>query len=236
MPAQWPDALIIAPWPKVERKYLNARAEKEFAMVMDIVRAIRNARTEFNVEPGKRIPAIISAGAAHELLASQRETIALLARLDLAEFIIEKRAARPAQALTLVIGKVEIYLPLSGMIDVEKEKARLTSEIAKINADITRAENLLAGEFAKRAPKEVVQKTRDQLAANRERVAKLDTQLASLEGRANAPKPTPITPAKPKRTATKKTAKRGARAPAKKAAAKKTTRKTSKKKRILKRQ
>ena len=206
VPAQWPDALIIAPWPKAERKYLRARAEKEFAMTMDIVRAIRNARTEFNVEPGKRIPAIVSAGTAHELLASQRETIALLARLDSAEFTIEKRTARPAQALTLVIGKVEIYLPLSGMIDVEKEKARLTSEIAKINADITRAENLLAGEFAKRAPKEVVQKTRDQLAANRDRVAKLDAQLASLEGRVNAKAAEEAKPAqaRPKKRTAKK--------------------------------
>jgi valyl-tRNA synthetase len=178
------EALIIAAWPKANKRLVDARAERDFALVMDIVRAIRNARAEFNVEPAKRIPVIVGAGTAEPLIASQREVIALLARLDLNEFQIEKRAAKPAHALALVAGKTEIYLPLAAMIDVEKEKARLSNETAKVRADIARAENLLAGEFTKRAPKEVVQKTRDTLAANRERAGKLDVQLAGLEGRA----------------------------------------------------
>jgi len=212
-----PEALMIAPWPKVDRKYFDAHAEKDFALVMDSVRAIRNARTWFNVEPGKHIPAVISAGRAAALLESQRETIASLARLDPAEFKIETRAEKPVQALALVVGKVEIYLPLAGMIDIEKEKARLAGEIAKVRADITRAENLLAGEFAKRAPKEVVQKQRDALAANQERAAKLDAQLASLEGREPEKPVKPATKRKPakRKFTSKKNAK--AKKPAKKA-------------------
>ncbi|MBI5033623.1 MAG: valine--tRNA ligase [Chloroflexi bacterium] len=182
--SQQSEALIVAPWPKADKKFFDARAEKDFAIVMDIIRAIRNARTEFNVEPGKRIPAVISAGASTApLLESQRETIALLARLDTAAFQIEKHATKPAQSLALVVGKVEIYLPIAGMIDVEKEKARLSKEIANVRGAIERAEKQLASDFATKAPKDVVQKMRDTLAANQERVQKLDAQLASLEGR-----------------------------------------------------
>ncbi len=177
------EALIVAAWPQADRKLVDTRAEKDFAAVMDIVRAIRNARAEFNVEPGKRIAAVISAGSAQTLLESQRDAIALLARLEPGEFKIARHAAKPAQSLALVAGKTEIYLPLAGMLDVEKEKARLANEIAKVNGDIARAENLLAGEFSQRAPKDVVQKTRDTLDANRERAAMLDAQLAGLEGR-----------------------------------------------------
>ncbi|MEW5720018.1 MAG: valine--tRNA ligase, partial [Chloroflexota bacterium] len=182
MPSQY-DALTVAAWPQPNKMFFDARAEKEFALVMEIVRAIRNARTEFNVEPGKRIPALISAGAASALLESQREIIASLARLDADAFQIAKRAAKPAQSLALVVGKIEIYLPLAGMIEIEKEKARLAKEIAQARGEIERVEKLLAGEFAKKAPKDVVQKQRDALAANRERAARLDAQLASLEGR-----------------------------------------------------
>ena len=177
------DALIIAAWPKANKQLFDVRAEKEFARIMDIVRLIRNARADFNVEPGKRIPAIISAGRSQPLLESQRETLALLARLEPSELQIEKKSDKPLQALSLVSGDAEIYLPLAGMIDVEKEKTRLTNEIAKTEGDLARAETLLAGEFSKRAPKEVVQKTRDSLAANQERAARLNEQLASLEGR-----------------------------------------------------
>ncbi len=213
------DALIVAEWPQADKRLFDARAEKEFAVVMDIVRAIRNARTEFNVEPGKRIPAAVSAGSALALLESQRETIASLARLDPATFQIKKRAEKPAQSLALVVGKVEIYLPLAGMIDVGKEKVRLVNEITKARGDIERGEKLLASEFSKRAPKEVVAKTRDQLAANQERAMKLDAQLAGLEGRV-------IEVAKPTKARNTKTAKRT------KSAKKKIAKKT--KKRITK--
>ncbi|MBI5302587.1 MAG: valine--tRNA ligase [Chloroflexi bacterium] len=188
MPSQY-DALMVAEFPQADKRFFDDRAEKEFATVMDIVRAIRNARAEFNVEPGKRIPAIISAGAATSLLESQRETIVSLARLDASAFEIAKRAAKPAQSLALIAGKIEIYLPLAGMIDLEKEKARLAKEIANVRGAIDRAEKQLASDFSKKAPKEVVQKVRDTLAANQERGAKLDAQLAGLEGREIAKPP-----------------------------------------------
>jgi valyl-tRNA synthetase len=222
------EALMIAEWPQADKKGIDARAEKEFAMVMDIVRAIRNARTEFNVEPGKRIPAIVSAGAARGLLEEQRELIASLARLDLNAFQVEKHAARPAQALALIVDKVEVYLPLAGMIDVEREKSRLTNEIAKVNNDIQRAENMLSGEFATRAPKEVVQRTRDQLAANRERMAKLDAHLASLDGREIAPAPV-ATALKLRKAPTRKAVKRTTSKSTTKKATQRTVRKTAKK-------
>ena len=194
-------------------------------MVMEIVRAIRNARAEFNVEPGKRIPAILSVGRAANLLDAQRDTIARLARLEPSEFRIEKHAAKPAQSLALVASQVEIYLPLAGMIDVEKEKTRLAGEIAKVNGDIARAEMLLAGEFSARAPKEVVQKTRDSLTANRERAAKLDGQLAGLEGRAIT-KPVRETKTAKAKPGAKKSIKRNAKTRAKKPARKTAARKS----------
>ncbi|MBI3913566.1 MAG: valine--tRNA ligase [Chloroflexi bacterium] len=178
-----PDALIIAPWPRANKKMLDPRAEKEFAAVMESIRAIRTARNEFKVEAGKKIPAIISAGSAQALYHSQRAVIAMLAHLDPTQLQIEKQAARPAHALALVAGKTEIFLPFEGMFDVAKEKARLKGEIEKTRADVARQEQLLASEFSKRAPKEVVEKTREQLAANIERLGKLDAQSASLDGR-----------------------------------------------------
>jgi len=202
LPSQF-DALIVTEYPKPLKQFFDPRAEKDFALVMDVVRAIRNARAEFNVEPGKRIPATISAGRARELITSQSEIIAALARLDPAQFQIETRAQKPAQALAIVIGKIEVYLPLAGMIDLEKEKARLAKETANVRGAIERAEKQLASDFAKKAPKDVVQKARDTLAANQERVVKLDAQLASVEGR----EPEKIQRAQPAKRAKRKIAK-----------------------------
>lgn len=182
-----PESLMIAQWPQANKKLIDPRAEKEFALVMEIIRSIRNARSEFHVEPAKKIPAVISAGKSSALLSSQREVIASLARLEPSEFKIETKAVKPAQSLALVAGNLEIYLPLAGMIDLEKEKQRLEKELENVRSQIARGQGLLGSEFTKKAPKEVVQKTRDQLAANEERLGKLDALLASIEGRTVTP-------------------------------------------------
>jgi valyl-tRNA synthetase len=217
-----PPALIVADWPTPNKRLVNTRAERDFAAIQEIVRVIRNARAEFNVEPARKIPAIISAGRDAKLLESQKDVIALLARLDVSAVEIAAHADKPPQSLALIAGRAEIFLPLAGMIDVAKEQSRLTNEIAKVSADISRAENLLAGEFSRRAPADVIQKTRTQLEANRERAARLNAQLASVQGREMAPAKPPRPPtqaqSKPK---TKKTVKaRVAKRPSKARAAK----------------
>jgi valyl-tRNA synthetase len=183
------EALIVAQWPEADKKRISARAEKEFARVMDIVRAIRNARAEYNVEASKRIPAIIAAGRTRTRLESQREIIQHLARLDPGTFNIETRVTtKPAQALALIVGDVQIYLPFAGMIDLEKEKARLRAESEKVQGDIQRAQKLLRGEFAKKAPKEVVTRERERLTANREKLATLKVHLVALGGQGKSEK------------------------------------------------
>ncbi len=180
---KWADALILASWPQANKKRIDTRAEKDFGAVMEAIRAIRNARADFKIEAGTRIPAILSAGNARALYQAHRDVIAMLAHLDPARLQIEKQAARPAHALALVAGGAEIFLPFEGMLDIEKEKARLHKEIEKTRGDVARQEGLLAGEFAKKAPPDVVEKTRAQLMANIEQLGKLDARLASLEGR-----------------------------------------------------
>ncbi len=89
---------------------------------------------------------------------------------------------KPAKALTLVVGGLEIYLPLEGMVDLAAERERLTKEVEALSAAIARSEGLLANEdFTRKAPVHVVDREREKLAANRERKAKLEERLKSLE-------------------------------------------------------
>jgi valyl-tRNA synthetase len=178
---QWPEALIVAPWP--EPSPTDEAAEAEMALIMEMVRAIRNARAEYSVEPGRRIEAIIAAGEEYDLLTSQRDILITLARLDAEKLhIAHILEEKPIHALALVVGGMEIYLPLAGMVDLEKEHQRLTAEIEEITKGIARSEKLLANEdFLSKAPEQVVQRERDKLADYRQRQAKLQEQLQSLQ-------------------------------------------------------
>ncbi len=175
----WPEALIIAPWPE-PRPEEGWEAEKvtDFALIQEIVRAIRNARAEKKVSPAKRIPATIVGGAKTALLNEQAAVIAALASLDYSLLsILDSLPAKPEEAIALVVGGVEIYLPLAGLVDLGEECARLEKELANTQAQIERLGKLLASDFAMKAPAQVVQKEREKLAAYRKTAEKLKAQI-----------------------------------------------------------
>ena len=175
----WPDALIVAKWPE-PRDPEGWEADKvaDFELIQEIVRSIRNLRAEKNVAPSKKIAASISAGAKENLLKEQSKVIASLAGLDHSQFTIHASLKdKPADAAALVVGSVEIYLPLAGMVDLASEKTRLEKELKEAESHIQRLENLLNGDFAQKAPPALVQKERDKLAAYKDTAEKIKAQL-----------------------------------------------------------
>ncbi len=174
-----PKALIIAPWPEQRQSqgWEEARLA-DFALVQDTVRAIRNLRAEKKVSPAKRIPATIAGGAVTALVNEQAEVIAALAGVDRSRLEIHATLpAKPENSFALVVGPVEIYIPLSGMLDLDEERNRIQKELDEIRAQIDRLENLLGSDFASKAPARVVEKERQRLEEFQQTAAKLKAQL-----------------------------------------------------------
>jgi len=175
------EALILAPWP--EPGLIDEVAEEEMEPLRDMVRAIRNARAEYEVEPSRPIAATIVAGQKRDLVASQADILIRLARIDPGQLRIEEVLEEmPAKALTLVVGGYEVYLPLAGLVDVDRERARLKRDLAELHREVVRSEELLAKQgFVAKAPAEVVARERARLVGYREREATLRERLKSLE-------------------------------------------------------
>ncbi len=175
----WPSALIIAPWPKAQTlEGWEDEKVADFMLIQEIVRSIRNLRAEKKVSPAKRIPATLVAGVKAALFREQAAMISLLAGLEPSQIsILESVQTKPDNSVTLVAGPVEIYIPLSGMVDQEEERRRLEKELADTQVQIDRLEKLLGSDFANKAPAGVVQKERDRLAEYKEVAGKLQTQL-----------------------------------------------------------
>jgi valyl-tRNA synthetase len=172
---EWPEALIIAAWPEArpEEGWETERLA-DFGLIQEIIRSIRNLRAEKKVSPAKRLPATLAGGAKTALLREQSNLIAVLAGLDHSQFsILETLKAKPENSIALIAGAVEIYVPLSGMVDLEAERARLQKELAETEVQIERLEKLLGEDFGNKAPAAVVQKERERLAAFQETAGKL---------------------------------------------------------------
>jgi valyl-tRNA synthetase len=175
----WPDALIIAPWPEPrDPEGWEESKVADFELVQEVVRSIRNLRAEKSVAPSKRIDASIAAGWKADLLNEQSKVLASLAGLSESELNIAPLLAdKPQDAVALVVGSVEIYLPLAGIVDLAEEKARLQKELKEAESHIQRLEKLLAGDFANKAPAHLVAKEREKLAGYQETAEKIKAQF-----------------------------------------------------------
>jgi valyl-tRNA synthetase len=180
---EWPDALMIAPWPEPRPiEDWEAPQVRDFELIQDIVRTIRNLRAEKGVKPGRLIPALFVAGNQTSILRSAIGSLSTLAYLDQDQItILETQDEKPRGQIALVAGSVEIYLPLSGLVDLKEEEKRLSNELAETENQIKRLEELLSGAFTKKAPENVVNNEKDKLAGYRETAATLKDQLDNLK-------------------------------------------------------
>jgi valyl-tRNA synthetase len=181
-PGGWEGALIVARWPEPQpAAEWEGKAQHDFGLLMDLVRAIRNARSENRIRPRQRIGATIAAGDKAGLLQEQRRALASLAGLDQGALeVLEDLEAPPPESLPLVVGTVLVYLSLKGAVDVAAERARLQEELEALERHLQRVEELLAGPFSERAPEEVVARELRKLRDLRDSRAKLAAQIESL--------------------------------------------------------
>jgi len=149
---------------------------------MDLTRAIRNARTEHEVDPGRRIAAIVAGGDQASFLQQQSTVLASLARVDENRLeIVGQLQKRPEKALALVTPQYEVFLPLEALLDLDRERQRLGRELEAVGQELDRVTALLANErFTARAPEAVVAKEREKLLAYGEQRARLEARLAEL--------------------------------------------------------
>ena len=177
--ADWPEVLIVArfPEPRDPEGWEESKLA-DFALIQEIVRSIRNLRAEKNLPMSKKLPATIVGGAKTDLLKKQSTSIASLAGLDFSQLsILDSLTAKPEGATALVIGAVEIYIPLAGTVDTAAENTRLEKELAEAMSHIERLEKLLSSDFANKAPAPVIAKEREKLAAYKETAEKIKVQL-----------------------------------------------------------
>jgi valyl-tRNA synthetase len=175
----WPEVLMISRWPETrEEEGWEADKIADFELIQEIVRSIRNLRAEKSVAPSNHIAATFAGGGHTSLLQEQAKILVQLAGLNNDQVMFKASVKeKPEGAAALVIGPVEIYLPLAGMVDLEQERARLEKELAEAQSHITRLEKLLGGDFARKAPEAVVEKEREKLAAYKETAEKIKAQL-----------------------------------------------------------
>ncbi len=172
--------LMIAEWPKADAKLINEKSEKEFTLIQDVITAIRGMRSEYQLAPSVPLSALIVTDTYGDLLTDSTELIKKLARVESLD--VQKKAERPKESIALAVGALEIFIPIGGILDKEKEQTRITKEIEeKQRYQEQLAQKLENREYVEKAPANIVDGERAKLEETKQRIKTLETQLDSLK-------------------------------------------------------
>ena len=175
------ESIMIAKW--VEESEVDEAAEKSMNAIMETIKTIRNLRAEIGVQSKKQSEVILHIADENlrSIFKSNEIYLNKLASADpIKIFGIDQ--SKPEHALSGVVEGVEIFLPLAGLIDVDKEIARLQKELDKIKKGIESTENKLKNErFISKAPAEVVQGEREKLSAAQEKIKSIENRIKSFQ-------------------------------------------------------
>ncbi|MEX0912785.1 MAG: class I tRNA ligase family protein, partial [Gemmatimonadota bacterium] len=175
-------SLIVSDWPEPETAWEDAGVEAVVGELQELIGATRNLRAEYGVQSAQAVVLRVSGESEllRDLLNASERTLADLARIEEVSF---GRVAGEIGASAVLTSGTEVFIPLAGVIDLEKEVARLRAELDRIAGQVEATEKRLANEaFVSRAPAEVVQREREKLASFAEQRDKLTRSVQVLEG------------------------------------------------------
>ncbi len=174
------DPLILASWVTADEAYLDDDAEADMQLLIDLVRGIRNVRDEYNVEPGRKITALVVPGSHRGLFAAHDYLFARLCNVATLR-VLDADSAAPEKAASVIVGDVTIYLPLTDFVDAAAECERLGKERDKLAEQIAKSEAMLGNEqFVARARPDVVERERTRLAGLQASADQIAERLAGL--------------------------------------------------------
>jgi valyl-tRNA synthetase len=152
-------SIMIAPWPKADDALIDDTVEKQMTVIMDTIKSIRNMRAEVNAAPGHKAPATVLVDEElKDVFKAHASYIQQLGTVD-SLTIGGMDDVAPENAMAAVVNGAKVYLPLKGLIDVEKELARLQKELDGAEKEAKRAAGKLSNQnFLSKAPAEVVEK------------------------------------------------------------------------------
>jgi len=175
-------SIMITSWPEYDELEIDKIAETKMKLIMNIIKAVRNIRNEMKVDPGRRIEAFFLAdGQQQKILEEGKRYIKNLARIEDINIKAELKK-RPQPASTAIVDGIEIILPLTGMLDLQKELVRLKKEIENVNYEIERARGKLANKgFVNNAPQNLVEGEKEKLEDYQDKKEKLLDRIEQLE-------------------------------------------------------
>ena len=174
--------LMLQKWPEYRDEYVFSAEETRMQGIMEIIRTIRNLRSEMNVAPSKRTRLMLLPGDGwQETLAGGDGYFRRLAGASEVELLAD-RSQVTEKTVSAVTMAGELFIPLGDLVDFDKEIARLSKELENIGKEMNRSRGMLNNTgFIAKAPAQLVQQEKDKLEAAAAKAEALEKRIAELK-------------------------------------------------------
>ncbi len=175
------EKIIVSTWPEIDERFNFIDDSSETELFKELVYKIRNIRGEMNIPPNKKIDVIFKTEEQRiiALINREQEHIRALAKVEGIKIDSAYKANRTDASA--VLKEITIYVPLKGVIDIDKERVRLEKEIIKITSELDRVEKKLSNaNFIKKAPPHIAEKEKNKRDELKALLIKLEEGLSKL--------------------------------------------------------
>ncbi len=164
--AQEGETLALQAYPEADDSRIDTELETDFDLIIGAVRTIRNLRAEVDIKPKTQIEAILQSQnpREREILAAGEAYLQDLAGVETSN-VIAQLDREPEKTIAGVVGTVQVLVPLAGVVDIDQVRAKIEKSLAKVDAEVKSLQGRLQNQnFVSKAPAEIVQGARDNLA------------------------------------------------------------------------
>jgi valyl-tRNA synthetase len=172
--------IMYAPWPVAQESFIDSKIEDSFVLMADFVREVRRAKHDFGIPLKTLVPLHIETDTNRELFDLCKNELIKMAFIDEDKFAIDAKVVPPPHSAKIVLSGIPAFIPLPKTVDIEKEKTRINTSLDKAKIEANKIEKKLQSQFSERAPKELVDKERQNLEELKIKIEQLEDQLEIL--------------------------------------------------------
>jgi valyl-tRNA synthetase len=176
------ESIVIAAFPKSVPEMIDTQINADMKLIQDTIVAIRNLRKQVNLAPGKTVDISVKLADSEQkiLLNNYRSYFTKLAKVK--ELHLAVDLVKPASSIAAVVQNLEIYLPLEGLLDLEKEKQKLKKQYDKLNKELKGISAKLHNEkFLTNAPENIIVKEREKYEEILTKLKKTEALITDLK-------------------------------------------------------
>ncbi len=173
------ESVVIAKYPEFDASMVDKTVENKMSLIQEAITVIRGLRKQMNISPANEVNILIESEKENAFLLENKKYFTKLAKVK--DLKVQKSIEKPKSYIAGIAYELKIYMPLSGVIDTEKEKKRLSKQAEKLSKELMSIERKLNNEkFISKAPEHIVAKEKEKFNEVKEKLEKISEIIQNL--------------------------------------------------------